>query len=65
VNPAFSLPPWKWVLDLSPERAANTVLPAYNNPGRIEIASFGGLAGKSMVLMTNGPSQTAKITDRA
>ena len=65
VNPAFLLPPWKWVLDLTPEQAANTVLPAYNNPERIEIASFGGPAGKSMVLMTNGPSQTVEITDRA
>jgi hypothetical protein len=64
VNPAFLLPPWKWVLDLTPEQAANTVLPAFNNPERIEIASFGGPAGKSMVLMTNGPSQTVKITDR-
>jgi hypothetical protein len=65
VNPAFLLPPWKWVLDLSPEEAASTVLPAFNNPEAIEIASFGGPAGKSMVLMTNGPSQTAEITDRA
>ena len=59
-----NLPLWKWVLDVSPERAANTVLPAYDNPGRIEIASFGGPIGKSMVLMTNGPSQTVEITGR-
>lgn len=65
VNPAFLLPPWKWVLDLSPEEAARTTLPAFNNPERIEIAMFGGPAGKSMVMMTNGPSQTIEITDRA
>lgn len=64
VNPAFLLPPWKWVLDLSPEEAARTVLPAFNNPERIEIAVFGGPAGKSLVMMTNGPSQTIEITDR-
>jgi hypothetical protein len=65
VNPAFLLPPWKWVLNLSPEEAARTVLPGFNNPERIEIAVFGGPAGKSMVMMTNGPSQTVEITDRA
>ena len=64
VNPAFLLPPWRWLLDLSPEEAANTILPSFNNPEQIEIASFGGPAGKSMVLMTNSLSQTAKITDR-
>jgi hypothetical protein len=65
VNPAFLLPPWKWVLDLSPDQAANTILPAFNKPEQIEIASFGGPAGKSMILMTNSLSQTVKITDRA
>ncbi len=64
VNPAFLLPPWKWVLDLSPDEAARTTLPAFNNPERIEIAVFGGPAGKSLVMMTNGPSQTVEITDR-
>lgn len=64
-NPAFLLPPWRWVLNLSPEEAARTILPAFNNPERIEIAVFGGPAGKSMVMMTNGPSQTVEITDRA
>ncbi|HJP27310.1 MAG TPA: hypothetical protein QF694_00670, partial [Dehalococcoidia bacterium] len=65
VNPAFLLPPWKWVLDLTPDQAANTILPAFNSPEQIEIASFGGPAGKSMILMTNSQSRTAKITDRA
>jgi hypothetical protein len=46
VNPAFLLPPWKWILDLKPEQAANTVLPAFNNLERIEIASFGGRQAK-------------------
>jgi hypothetical protein len=64
-NPAFLLPPWKWILDLTPTQAENTILPAFNNPEQIEIASFGGPAGKSMVLMTNSMSQTAQITDRA
>ena len=64
-NPAFLLPPWKWVLNLPPDEAARTVLPAFNNPERIEVAVFGGPAGKSMVMMTNGPSQTAEITDRS
>jgi hypothetical protein len=65
VNPSFLLPPWRWVLDLSPEEAARTTLPAFNNPERIEIATFGGPAGKSLTMMTNGPSQTIEITDRA
>lgn len=64
-NPDFLLPPWRWVLDLSPEEAARTTLPAFNRPERIEIVSFGGPAGKSMAMMTNGPSQTVEIHDRA
>ena len=65
VNPSFLLPPWRWVLDLSPEEAARTTLPAFNRPEAIEVAVFGGPAGKSLVMMTNGPSQTVEITDRA
>lgn len=65
VNPAWLLPPWKWVLDVPPDEAANRTLPSFNTPERIEIANFGGPAGKSMVMMTNGPSQTIEITDRS
>jgi hypothetical protein len=65
VNPSWLLPPWKWVLALPPDEAARRVLPGFNNPERIEIANFGGPAGKSMIMMTNGPSQTIEITDRA
>ena len=51
VNPAFLLPPWKWILDLTPEQAENTALPAFNNLEKIEIASFGGPTGKSTVMV--------------
>ncbi len=64
-NPSWVLPPWRWILDLSAEEAARTSIPAYNKPEQIEIISFGGPAGKSQVMMTNGPSQTVEITDRA
>ncbi|MDA1258470.1 MAG: hypothetical protein O3C10_11620, partial [Chloroflexi bacterium] len=63
-NPDWLLPPWRWIMDLSPEEAARTSFPAFNRPERIEIVSFGGPAGKSMVMMTNGPSQTVEVTDR-
>lgn len=64
-NPDWLLPPWRWIMDLSPEEAARTSFPAFNRPERIEIVSFGGPAGKSMTMMTNGPSQTVEIHDRA
>ena len=64
-NPDWLLPPWRWLMDLSPEEAARTSFPAFNRPERIEIVSFGGPAGKSMTMMTNGPSQTVEIHDRA
>ncbi|MCH7594802.1 MAG: hypothetical protein IIB27_09830 [Chloroflexi bacterium] len=64
-NPDWLLPPWRWIMDLSPEEAASTSFPAFNRPERIEIVSFGGPAGKSMVMMTNGPSQTVELHDRA
>ncbi|MBT3941915.1 MAG: hypothetical protein HOC77_03720 [Chloroflexi bacterium] len=63
-NPDWLLPPWRWIMDLSPEEAARTSFPAFNRPERIEIVSFGGPAGKSMTMMTNGPSQTVEVQNR-
>jgi len=64
-NPDWLLPPWRWIMDLSPEETARTSFPAFNRPERIEIVSFGGPAGKSMVMMTNGPSQTVEVQNRS
>ena len=64
-NPSFMLTPWRWILDLPPDQAQTTEFPGFERPDKIELMSFGGPAGKGMVMFLNGPTQTVEITERA
>ena len=64
-NPSFLLKPWRWILDLPNDQARTTEFPGFERPDKIELMSFGGPAGKSMVMFLNGPTQTVEISDRA
>ena len=63
-NPSFLLKPWRWILDLPNDQARTTEFPGFERPEKIELMSFGGPAGKSMVMFLNGPTQTVEISDR-
>jgi len=52
-------------LDLPNDQARTTEFPGFERPDKIELMSFGGPAGKSMVMFLNGPTQTVEISDRA
>jgi hypothetical protein len=64
LNPEWLLPPWRWLLDLSPEEAAKMTFPQFNSADKIEIAVFGGPVGKSTTMLTNGPSSTVEVRHR-
>ena len=64
INPSFLLKPWRWILDLPNDQARTTEFPGFERPEKIELMSFGGPAGKSMVMFLNGPTQTVEISDR-
>ena len=62
---SFMLTPWRWILDLPPDQAQTTEFPGFARPDKIALMSFGGPAGKGMVMFLNGPTQTVEITERA